>query len=398
MPLLTGQLVDTILAGNPGYGSAAVVPTEDLTRSCHDNIVRVLQLMDTLETDQLDENAHYFDAARATGERRAQQGLPLDDVLRSFRFGGSIIWEAFNDEVGDDEQIGPDALRLVGTRLWSAVDKTSAQVAATYHSTEMRLVRADDQRRAAVWEGLLSGRSTDPRFLQEASRVIDLPLNGRFVVVVIDDANAGVCLEPADLVSRIQHGLLRRGIESAWQPRADTTVGILQLDEQSAQTALHVLAVDPLCSAGMSSVIHALADIEAAHRQALLALHSLARGVGAVSLDDRLPEALLLNSAELSADLVRLWLGPLLDLDAAARKPLWDTLQIWVDSGGSTARSAELLHCHRNTVINRIRHLEDILGQPLSTTPLPIEFNLAIRAHLLTCIPDYGTQMHNRMG
>jgi len=30
----------------------------------------------------------YFDAARETGRRRAEQRLPLDDVLRSFRRGG----------------------------------------------------------------------------------------------------------------------------------------------------------------------------------------------------------------------------------------------------------------------------------------------------------------------
>jgi hypothetical protein len=36
----------------------------------------------------------YFDAARETGRRRAEQRMPLDDVLRSFRLGGRLVWEA----------------------------------------------------------------------------------------------------------------------------------------------------------------------------------------------------------------------------------------------------------------------------------------------------------------
>src|SRR3546814_12824327 len=39
---LTELLVATIIAGNPGYDAAGVVPLADLERSCEDNVLRVL--------------------------------------------------------------------------------------------------------------------------------------------------------------------------------------------------------------------------------------------------------------------------------------------------------------------------------------------------------------------
>ncbi len=42
---------------------------------------------------------------------------------------------------------------------------------------------------------------------------------------------------------------------------------------------------------------------------------------------------------------------------AAERRLLLDTLEIWVATGGSVRHTAELAHCHRNTVINRLHRI-----------------------------------------
>jgi len=42
---LTDVLVRTIEDQNPGYRSVGVVPQDDLWRSCHDNLTRVLELI-----------------------------------------------------------------------------------------------------------------------------------------------------------------------------------------------------------------------------------------------------------------------------------------------------------------------------------------------------------------
>src|SRR3546814_4132251 len=72
---LTELLVATIIAGNPGYDAAGVVPLADLERSCEDNVLRVLELLALrVAGEDPDTAGPYFDAARATGTRRAEQG------------------------------------------------------------------------------------------------------------------------------------------------------------------------------------------------------------------------------------------------------------------------------------------------------------------------------------
>ncbi len=116
-PELADQLVETIGEHNPGYRAVNAVPASDLWRSCHDNITRVLQLLLADGTVRGGGPEDYYDAARATGHQRAVQRMPLDDVLRSFRLGGRLVWQALIAEarvqgVADSE--GLPQLRVVG--------------------------------------------------------------------------------------------------------------------------------------------------------------------------------------------------------------------------------------------------------------------------------------------
>ena len=184
---LTDDLVAAIQGENPGYRSAGVVPLDDLWHSCHDNLTRVLELVaDPPARGRTPDVDPRFDAARATGRRRAEQRMPIDDVLRSFRIGGRLVWEALIEAARKDGSVDTDALLGMATRVWEVVDSTSAQVTAAYHEMERDLLRADEQRRAVLWEGLLHGRGTDLAFVHEASRVLGLPVDGPYAVLVAD--------------------------------------------------------------------------------------------------------------------------------------------------------------------------------------------------------------------
>lgn len=380
VPALTDALVRVIEQQNPGYRQMNVVPDEDLWRSCHDNLTRVLQLLAGLDRAE-DADADFHDAADATGQRRARQRLPLDDLLRSFRLGGRLVWQALIEQARV-EGTEAEALVEVATRVWEVIDALSAQVAAAYHVAERQLVRADEQRRAALWEGLLQGRAKDAAFAYEAARIVRLPVDGPFVVV-----SAGGRHFTDDLTESLGERLDAAGVQSAWQARSDALVGLLALAPQSPPgTAEAVAVLRELLDApvGISLVVSGLAEIDLAFRQATLARRTVPpahNGVpGFASLSDRLPEALLLSSPELTEPLVQRWLGPLLDLPVRDRRLYLHTLRTWTETAGSTTRTAEALHCHRNTVINRMRRLEDLLGHSLSGDDLPIELALALRA------------------
>lgn len=367
---LTDRLVDTIEASNPGYRATRLVPRADLWDSCHDNIRRVLELLAAVVdgargpgegSEALDAA---YDAARATGRRRAEQGLPLDDVLRSFRMGGRLIWDDLVEQARS--ALDAEELREVGTRLWEVVDETSAQVAAAYHAAERAAVRADEQLRAELWEGLLSGRAKEPGFAHEAARILDVPVAGDYLVVVG---------ERLDMV-RLEEALAP--LPSAWVRRSGGVVGLVPLG-RAPERVLGILRDRVDGPAGVSAVVSGLAGVDTGMRQASLAVRT--PGVeGLAAFDDCLPDALLLTAPEVAGRLVAVWLGPLLALPAAELDPLLDTLEAWVATGGSTTHTAARVHCHRNTVINRLRRVATLTGQDRFDGVPPLELGLALRA------------------
>ena len=366
---LTERLVATIVADNPGYAAVRVVPLSDLRESCHDNIGRVLELLVRAVAGRAGGDAAQdtaYDAARATGRRRAEQGLPLDDVLRSFRIGGRLIWDDLNEQARS--ALDADELREVGTRLWEVVDETSAQVAAAYHATERAAVRADEQLRAELWEGVLGGRAREPGFAHEVSRILDLPVTGDYLVVVAETTGT---LRLEELVAPRT---------SAWVRRTGGAVGLVALGAggpDGVRAALRRTAAAPV---GVSVVVSGLAGVDTGVRQAALAVRTLDGRPGVAAFDDRLPEALLLTSPEVAGRLVAVWLGPLLALPALELDPLLETLEAWVATGGSTTHTAARVHCHRNTVINRLRRIATLTGQDRFEGVPPLELGLALRA------------------
>ncbi len=377
---LTDALVAAIQVENPGYRSAGVVPLDDLWHSCHDNLTRVLELVaDPPARGQTPDTDSRFDAARATGRRRAEQRMPIDDVLRSFRIGGRLVWEALIEAARQDGSVNTDALLGMATRVWEVVDSTSAQVTAAYHEMERELLRADEQRRAVLWEGLLHGRGTDLAFVHEASRVLGLPVDGPYAVLVVD---VGAEAERTSITAARR--LAGREIASAWQSRSELLVGLIALPESTVDTTVALLREVIVAPAGLSLVANGLAEADVAYRQAVLARRTLPVGRAEIAvLAQRLPDALLLSSPELTAHLVDRWLGDLLRVPGPERRLLLGTLQIWVATGCSIRQTADIVRCHRNTVINRLQRMQSITGHDYADPACQVELGLALRASVL---------------
>jgi hypothetical protein len=379
VPALADELVRTIEEQNPGYRTMAVVPRDELRNSCRDNLTRVLQLIAQPGPGTGPPGSpEYYDAAWATGRRRAAQGMPLDDVLRSFRLGGRVVWEALIDQAHADHLADVAGLLDVATRVWEVVDATSAQVAAAYHFAEGDLLRADAHRIAVLWEGLLNGQAKVTAFAHEVSRILGVPVDGPYAVVVADPGPDG-----ADTVS-LRQWLAARDIVSVWQARADAMIGVLALRQSTLAEVLGPVREILHTPAGISLVVSGLAKVDVAYRQALLARRTILGGkTEAAALEERLPDALLLSSPELAHQLVRRWLGGLLEIAPAERRLLLGTLQIWVGTGGSVTHTADAAYCHRNTVINRLQRMQAITGHDFTDPACLVELKLALRAAAL---------------
>lgn len=379
---ITRRLVASISRENAPYDTLGVVPDADLWGSCYDNVERVLDMLVLAvlpdgSLASVEDMEPLFDAARATGQRRAEQGLPLDDVLRSYRIGGRLIWEDLVETA--DPPLDPESFRDLGVWLWASVDKTSAEVARSYRQTEHRLLRADTQRMAALWEGLLSGRAREQAFAQEASRSMGLPADGSLLLVLMHDTT------PEDAAAVVEPLMHPHEARTAWQARTGgDVIGLLALPEGLDQRSL-VIALGELTGldGGVSGLCRGLAEVDQAFEQARMAAEGHHDAAGILSYDQRLLPALLLSSPQIARQLVDHWLGPLLAQPAAEGTELLDTLDAWVEAGGSTSRTASLLPCHRNTVLNRLTRISALIGHHLADHPPPTGLALALRARSL---------------
>ena len=142
-----------------------------------------------------------------------------------------------------------------------------------------------------------------------------------------------------------------------------------------ASAGLGVTIARGLAEAGADVVLAA----RRADRLAETAARTLPRGVRrVVTIDERLPEALLSNSPEISSRLVGQTLGGLLDLPGDEREVLLDTLEAFLAADGSPTRAADELYCHRNTVMHRLRRIESVTGRKLADPRSRLLWQLAL--------------------
>ncbi|WP_459961595.1 PucR family transcriptional regulator [Nocardia sp. IFM 10818] len=368
IPVLTKRLLSAIFTDNPEWTDYTSVPRAQLRDGCRQYLTRILELLGGADGDP-----EHDDVAAAIGKQRAEQGVPLEAMLRTFRLGGGIVWEALLDKA---DGVGPQDIREAGTAMWAVVDGLSSALVTSYRNTELEQVRRDERHRHALIEDLLGGRAHDATFAARAARELELPAQGPYLVVAAQARADGRAV-----LAGPETALSAWGIRSVWHSRVDTTIGLVSLERHDPEAVLHRLRPLVRGRAGASPAVPGLAQVNSAHALALLALETLPRAAnGLMALDERYPEALLVRSPDLRELLVGHTLGPVLALPVKEREILLRTLSTWLAENRSAAHAATRLHCHRNTVINRLQRVTELLGRPLEGQRSYLELSLALTA------------------
>ncbi|WP_409060573.1 PucR family transcriptional regulator [Streptomyces sp. SYP-A7185] len=315
--------------------------------------------------------------AEEAGRRRAQQGLPLDLVVHSYRNAGYLVWDSLLDgAVGRD----PEKLAVLmrsATMVWSAVDAQAAAASDAYRATEMELRRRTDEQLQALLDALLEGQ-TAPGLAAQVAAGLDLPERGPYAVVVLR-------AERRDGRAAFHRQIQRAGFRFVWRMRTDREVGVVALGAEEGLDEL-AAALEGRCPGpgGISPVVPGLAELGHARRLAELALRTCPPdATGIVRLDERMPTALVVSQPELAARLVSDVFGEVLALEPADRAVLLETLDAWLLCEGSAGRAAGRLYCHRNTVFNRLRRLEQLTSRSLARPRDLMEMTLALDAYRL---------------
>lgn len=372
LDLLSEQVADGILHAEPVYRdtrlpAAAVQP---LVRA---NLAEILAA--------LAGGTPSLAPARETGRVTAAVGIPLDLLQHAYRLAGLRIWEELARRLRSQKDTG--GLLRASSRVWFAIDRSS-NVAVQAHLAAAAGAGAD-MARTELLRGVLTGAVQD---LETARRALGLPADGLLVVAVTtaglptapvpgvgapDDVGArvvGVGVGPPGVtLRRLIHEGERLTLVAAPTPAA-------------AHGALTSLAAQ--ARTGASRPFTDLTDAPTALEQARTALRSVPpERIGLSRYGDSPLDALLVADGDRAAELAAAILGGLRDRDPRDEELLLDTVEAWFEHGGSGTRAAVALHCHRNTVLNRLARVAELTGRDVNDPRAAAELYAAVRARRL---------------
>lgn len=373
---LTERLFGLILQAMPDYPTYASLTSTDLRGANYRNLDQILG-----EITRPESSVETPDRSplHETGRRRAQQGVPLESLLYAFRLGGRVLWEGLvREATRSRDPADLEQLLVEAVVVWEAIDHSSTIVAKAYREEQAHQQRQSQRRRETVLSALLQGRPLAPSALVEASDVLGMRAGCPMVVVTSVMAVAAGS-EPAPTP---EVALGSAGFTSAWVSQGPRDSGLVALssreDERRAYDVLTELLPGP---ASLSPVVDGFEHVAEAHRVAALTLRTLPDGFSGVArVTDRLSQTLLASTPEVARVLAQHHLGDLLGMRPADRDVYFDTVEAVVEAGGSYTAAARRLFCHRNTVIKRMRRLEELTGLRLDDLRTLFDLHLAVLA------------------
>lgn len=356
---VTDRVVACFRAEIPAY---APIPDPDLRPGVRSNIERALQALGRGWEPTGDEVV----AARALGEHRAQQGLPLDALLQAHRIGVRESLALIRSEARDSS-VGAEAVLELATRAWAWADAVMLAAATGHRDRELDLVGQEQQQRAHLLRGLLHG-GLEEAGLEVGAAAYGIARHDRYVPICAAGSPATLrrlerCLDEAGqgagatvLVGNLDGGLA--GVVG--QPAGEGTHRAV-IDE-AARSA----GGDTMVAVGSVAPVDELGPVYLLTRQALEAARALGCS-GVVELASLAVPAGILAQQEIGELLDRRYLAPL-DAEGAFGAELIASLETWYEHGMRAEATAAALFVHPNTLRHRLRRVEELTGSSLQRT------------------------------
>lgn len=365
---------------------------ESLLRLFHASVAEnVATVLHVFENDIPLDNVEGPSAALEYARRLAQRNVPVSALVRSYRIGHWRFLQWCLDELhglGVDEALFAATAWRMLTLSFGYIDRVTEQVIELYQLERDRWLLSQTAVRAARVREILAEQEVDVDRAEQALgyRLRQLHLGlvawlpvlthggglarlDRIISAIAEELNCAArpLFIPRDELSC-----------SAWLPfGSDDEVPWERLWSAAEDGDLTVRVCAGRLEAGVEG-------FRWTHRQALLAQElasASSSGDRFTAYDDVAPIALMCTNI----DDMRMWvqsvLGPLaIDDEPSAR--LRETIEIFLDTGGSYTATAGRQILHKNTVQYRIRKAEEAMGHTVHDQRADLEVALLAVKHL----------------
>lgn len=366
LPDIAAEIFEEYIANFDEYARLQPDEKEKVVDSAFANL-RAL-ILELQSEDQLAVGFDHLSFERA-GSLRMQMGISIESLMRSFNVWSERVWRAFRDVVDMDDPAEVRAFMRITERIFWHVEQATPIMARGYLREAAASWTDREMTRYALLEALVTGR-IDMDQLQDTLVVQDLADSYTAVVGTRRRATVGAGRSLQNYVkatSRIANRIL---------PSGRALVGIHESNffvlwpEPGTPGAVPVDAVlsamtqeFPEIALGVGHASQGLADIARSYAGAQEASR-IAEKLGAsepMRHNELQLERVILGNEELMK-LSRSALVPLEDYDRRRNAALVETLDAYVQSGSNIAEAAKRIFIHPNTVIYRLRRIEEISG------------------------------------
>jgi DNA-binding PucR family transcriptional regulator len=342
----------------------------ELLASAEANISQVLRML--ADGARVDDTAIPHEAL-AFLRGNVRRGFPLSMLLRSYRLGHAHLWERWSEALGgrvDDSgelMAGQDAS---SSFMFAYVDRVSAALVEEFGSERERMLRSAEQLRVDTVRAIVGG---DPVDTEAASRRLGYELRRYHLAMRVSSRARQVDgLERAIGDAAATLGAQEPLVIATGAARFDVWCGSFDppktdgLEGYEPPAGVIVAVGKP--GAGVAGFTRSHGEAKQAARiggllgDAKPAVTSYAR-IELVSL--------LANDLPRARTFVAGQLGRLSATEETAER-LRETVLAFLVSGGSPTRVAEKLFVHKNTVAERIKKAEELLGREISESPIEL--------------------------
>jgi hypothetical protein len=323
-----------------------------------------------------------------------RRGLPLAVLLRSYRLGHAWLWEkwsaALQERVDDSGELvaGQDESSAF---MFAYVDRVSGALVEEFGTERQRMLRSAEQLRVDTVRTILGG---DPIDTEAASRGVGYELRRHHIAMRVSSGASEVeGLERAvgEAVAALGGG--EPLVIASGAARFDVWCGSF---DPPATDALEGYEPPPRVLVAFGKSGEGVAGFRSSYGEAKQAAR-----IGALIGDSKSSVtsyarveliSLLASDLPRARAFVASQLGPLAITGGTAER-LRETVLAFLVSGGSPTRVAEELFVHKNTVAERIKRAEEILGRGVNESPVELEAALTLAAGLGPAVlgdPDVG--------
>lgn len=340
------RLVEDFLAAfsRSGRYGDSLVSEDELRLTAFEVFARITDvLVGAMDEEEL--RTH----AQSLGRRRAHQGVELATLIDAIQLDFTVLWEHLRRAAGADQEALIDHV----AQVHSVVTMYNLVVRDAYRLEEARGQHDVHRAHARHLERLFAAESLGALGIAEITRALNLDDDCHFDVAVAHPTAAvemrALLDAPISSGEVFGHGV--RGMFVAFWPISQ---------RPSGQSTRDIGAGLATISGILFRDVIGLAGVRAAAQQA----PRIFDATGPLDHLTEAPDALWAVAGDAIADFPASGITELTQSITELRlanAPLYQTITTYLDCG-SIKDSAEALHCHRNTVLNRLRQVTELTG------------------------------------